>query len=65
MCPLQEVAGSTDLLGRIEAARRLGISIRNLDRNRVSIGYVRIGKRVFFTPADLERFIEERRIKSV
>ena len=52
------------LLSREQAAKFLSISERKLDylREDHRIPFVRIGKKILFTPADLEQFIEARRI---
>jgi len=54
----------SDLLSREQAANRLGISTRNLDylREAGRLPFIQIGRRVVFSPLDLERFIEARRV---
>jgi excisionase family DNA binding protein len=53
------------LLSREQAARHLGISTRNLDylREAGRLPFVQIGRRVVFVPADLEHFVQSRRIE--
>jgi excisionase family DNA binding protein len=57
-------ANETNLLSREQAAKRLGISTRNLDylREDRKVPFVQIGRRVFFAPIDLEHFIESRKV---
>ena len=55
---------SEALLSRKQAAKRLGISTRNLDylRDARKLPFIQIGRRVVFSPFDLEQFIESRRV---
>jgi excisionase family DNA binding protein len=54
------------LVGSEVAADTLGISIVYLDKlvKRGSLRATRLGRRVLFTPADIERFVEQRREES-
>jgi excisionase family DNA binding protein len=65
---LKAVSGQTpDLLfTRQEAASKLRISTRSLDRLVLEqkIGHVRIGWRVLFRPVDLEAFVARRAVRS-
>ena len=56
-----------NLLSREQAAKRLGISTRNLDyiREDGRLPFIQIGRRVVFSPLDLDRFIETLRSQSV
>jgi excisionase family DNA binding protein len=49
-----------------EAAAKLGIKSRKLDylREAGQIPYVRIGSKVLFLDADLDRFIQQQRISA-
>jgi excisionase family DNA binding protein len=60
------IGNKTDLLSREQAAKRLGISARNLVylQEHGSLPHIRIGRRVLFSPLDLERFIESRRVNA-
>jgi excisionase family DNA binding protein len=51
------------LLSLPEAAQRLGISRRSLRAwvRQMRLGVVRLGRRVLFSPADLEKFIQANR----
>lgn len=44
-----------------EAAEYLGVSVRTLERAKVSgtISFIEVGRRVFFTPEDLDEFRAE------
>ena len=55
---------SEALLSREQAAKRLGISTRNLDylRGARKLPYIQISRRVVFSPLDLEQFIDSRRV---
>jgi excisionase family DNA binding protein len=55
-----------NLLSREQAAKRLGISTRNLDylREDRRLPFIQIGRRVFFAPLDLEQFIEARKVSA-
>jgi excisionase family DNA binding protein len=55
---------SETLLSREQAAKRLGISTRNLDylRDAGKLPFIQISRRVVFSPIDLEQFIESRRV---
>ena len=59
-----ELAGGEDLMDKAQAAQRLNISQRTLD-NRIKAGaipFVKLGKLIRFIPADVQRFIESRRV---
>lgn len=64
MQALANSSSESDLLSREQAANRLGISMRNLDylREAGRLPFIQIGRRVVFSPLDLERFIEARRV---
>jgi excisionase family DNA binding protein len=53
----------TDLISPQEAARRLGHSYGTLAvwrcTQRRKLPFVRLGRKIFYRPADLEKFIEE------
>jgi excisionase family DNA binding protein len=51
---------------RTEAARRLGLSVVTLDRElaRGNITHVRVGRRVLFTQAHLEDYLERNERKA-
>jgi excisionase family DNA binding protein len=53
-----------DLLSREQAAKRLNISTRNLDylREAGRLPFIRIGRRVVFSPMDLEQFTEAQKV---
>ncbi|KAA1258364.1 Helix-turn-helix domain protein [Rubripirellula obstinata] len=56
--PLQH--GTIDCISRTEAAKRLGISVRTLDRRTVPHGPIRpirFGRRVLFPIAELDRYV--------
>jgi excisionase family DNA binding protein len=57
-------SNESDLLSREQAAKRLGISARNLSylRDAGKLPFIQIGRRVLFSPLDLERFIEARKV---
>lgn len=57
-------SGPAALLSREHAARQLGISTRNLDylREAGRLPFIRIGRRVVFSPVDLEQFIASRKV---
>ena len=52
------------LLSREQAAKALGICGRNVDylREAGKLPFVRIGRRVLYAPADIEHFIESRKV---
>jgi excisionase family DNA binding protein len=54
------------LLPKKEAAAKLGIKSRKLDylREAGQIPYVRMGTRVLFLDADLDKFIQQQRISA-
>ncbi len=59
--PLKEISGKFHtLLSEKEAARRIGVSSRTLERERFEgkLAFVRIRKRVFYTPEQLDVYIE-------
>jgi excisionase family DNA binding protein len=60
------LSNGENLLSREQAARRLGISTRNLDylREAGRLSFIQIGRRVIFSPTDLDQFIQMRRIES-
>jgi len=60
----QDAHSGSDLLNREQAARRLNISKRKLDYLREDhlIPFIRIGRRILYAPADLEQFIEARKV---
>jgi len=67
---MSEIKSPSDqlLYSRDDAARLLGrITPRRLDQFTKSgeLRYIRVGGRIMFDPADLRRFIDERRSQSV
>jgi excisionase family DNA binding protein len=55
---------SPGLLSRDQAAKALGISGRKLDYLREDrlIPFIRIGRQILYASADLEQFIEARKV---
>lgn len=52
---------------KFELSSELGISIRTID-NWIALGaisYSKIGRRVIFSKADIENFIEKKRVESI
>ena len=63
------VAIERDLLTRVEAARYLGVKVQTLglwaSTGRYELPYVRIGRLAKYRRADLDAFIERRRVPPV
>jgi excisionase family DNA binding protein len=57
-------SNEVDLLSREQAAKRLGISARNLSylRDAGKLPFIQIGRRILFSPLDLDQFIEARKV---
>jgi excisionase family DNA binding protein len=56
---------SSNLLNKKTAAEVLNVSLRTLD-NHIKAGrlpFVKLGKLVRFIPSDIDKFIEERRVR--
>lgn len=63
---MQQISSTVpELLSRQQAAKVLNISERKLDYLREDhlIPFVRIGKKILFMPADLEEFVEARKVE--
>lgn len=56
-----------DLLTEVEAAPRVGVSVKTLQGWRVSGNgprFIKAGRRVVYDPADIEAWKDERRVSS-
>jgi excisionase family DNA binding protein len=62
-CP---TAGHSDLLDNVEAAKRLDVAPGTLEvwrsTGRYGIPYIKVGRRVKYRPADLDRWLESRTV---
>ncbi len=61
------IATRPPLLSRVQAAELLGVSVATLAgwacRKRYNLPIVKIGDRAMYDPADIDRFIAERRVE--
>lgn len=67
MAMKQDAPLPAGLIKKPEAAARLGVSMRFLDREiaRRAIGFIKCGRAVRFDPRDIEKYIAARRVREV
>jgi hypothetical protein len=61
---MKKQTSSETLLNKAEAAVRLGLSLRGLDRRikHRTVPFIKLGRLVKFIPSDLDRFLKDHKL---